>query len=279
MIELTIQQASSNPASFMYIWASKEFLKAINAKYAKIIYGKQLNQIKLLTLSAEKFGKTYDEYVAEIRKAFIDTYGMSPEKALLILAQGGSVAGKNWEQGVFGIGALSNKFAGTDITVDPKTGYMMRDGKYLPVYDTVYTEIKGKTVAYQLFYYEEDTKRTYMSQYNKTMKKYYAKSYSTPEAKYSASGTQINASDGADIWGNIKLDTEWFKQIISWILSIFGISVKTGMETETINATNTLPDQATDGFITEAGMGEAAGLLLALVAGGTLLAGGLKKKK
>lgn len=106
-MELTITQAQKNAANFMYIWADKkEFLQKIDKKYANIIEGKKLNQIKLLKLSAQKYGKSYEEYTDAIREAFIATYDVTPAEALVILAQGGSIAGKNWSEGVYGIGAL-----------------------------------------------------------------------------------------------------------------------------------------------------------------------------
>ena len=58
-MELTITQAQKNAANFMYIWADeKNFLQKINRKYANIIRGKKANQIKLLKLSAQKYGKS-----------------------------------------------------------------------------------------------------------------------------------------------------------------------------------------------------------------------------
>ena len=280
MIELTIQQACKDPANFMYIWASKSFLNAIDAKHAAIIQNKQLNQRKLIQLSAEHYNKKEADYLEAIRKAFVETYGINPAKALVALASGKTVAGKNWKEGIYGIGSLSSKFYGTDISVNPTNGYMMRNGSYLPVYDTVEQEVKGKVIAYQLFYYDAETGRTYMSQYNKTMKKYYAQTYTTSDGnKYSATtGAAVTSADGADLWGNIKLGFEDFKQIINWILSLFGIKI-TDDGRETINATNTLPDQTADGFTIESGFGEMAGIALLAVGAGTLLAGGLKKSK
>jgi hypothetical protein len=113
-----------------------------------------------------------------------------------------------------------------------------------------------------------------MSQYNKIKKKYYAKSYADGQYTYSArNGSEISASQSGDIWGAVLLSLE---QFMNWLLSLF-----TGNTTnkEMINANNTLPNQKADGFVQEAGMGEAGMILLALAAGGALLAGGVKGKK
>ena len=285
MIELTIDQVKQHSASFLYIFADETaFLQKIKKEYAAIIRGKKMNQIKVLNLSAEKYGKTYQDYVSAVKQAFIDMYGISPANALVKLALGEEVAGKNWAKGVYGIGSLSTKFAGTDITVESKTGYLMRDGKRLSVYDTNYVEIKGKTVAYQLYHYDQSSGKTYYSQYNKTLKKYYAGGYSTSDGKqYTASGKEVSGSDGASIWGNITLGADWFMNILKWILSIFGITLPDfGSSSEMINEENTLPNQTVDGFVYRTGFGEAGVIAMALLVGGTLLATGslnLKKSK
>lgn len=274
-MELTITQAQKNAANFMYIWADKkEFLQKIDKKYANIIEGKKLNQIKLLKLSAEKYGKSYEEYISAIREAFIATYDVTPFEALVILAQGGSVAGKNWSEGVYGIGAIYvNVFTNNQaITVRESDGHILQNGTDITDESrTVYTTIKKQAVPYQLFATVDDV--TYMSQYNKTRKKYHAQSYSTAQGQYSArTGNEINASDTADIWGTILSSIEI---VVQWILSIFG-GVTTNRET--ISAENTLPNQQEDGFVQEAGFGSATTTLLLLVAGGALLAGGINPK-
>lgn len=274
-MELTITQAQKNAANFMYIWADKkEFLQKIDKKYANIIEGKKLNQIKLLKLSAEKYGKSYEEYISAIREAFIATYDVTPFEALVILAQGGSVAGKNWSEGVYGIGAIYvNVFTNNQaITVRESDGHILQNGTDITDESrTVYTTIKKQAVPYQLFATVDDV--IYMSQYNKTRKKYHAQSYSTAQGQYSArTGNEINASDTADIWGTILSSIEI---VLQWILSIFG-GVTTNRET--ISAENTLPNQQEDGFVQEAGFGSATTTLLLLVAGGALLAGGINPK-
>lgn len=276
MKELTIEQACTAPANFMYVWADeKKFLQYIKPKWATIIRGKKANQIKILTLSAEKYlgnANRVQEYYTAIENAFKSAYGMHPLSALSILAQGGTVAGKNWKEGVYGIGAVLTFAGHSDITVREADGHILQNGEdKTDTAKTVYANVGGTAVAYQLFATIDNI--TYMSQYNKTTKKYYAQSFSTEDNFYSArTGNQIESSDSADVWGSIQLALEKF---INWILSIFGYGV------ETITAANTAPNQLSDGFATteSGGMSEASGILLALAAGGFLLAGGLKGKK
>lgn len=271
MKELTIEQACTSPANFMYVWADEDkFLKYIPTKHASVIRGKKANQNKLLALSAEKYNKTVKDYTDAIRQAFINTYDMTPANALIVLAQGGTVAGKNWEEGVYGIGAVLTFSGHSDITVREADGHILQSGvDKTDASKTVYSQVGGKAVAYQLFATIDNI--TYMSQYNKTTKKYRAQSYSTADGFFSArTGNQINSADSADIWGSIVLAVEKF---IEWIVSLFGSGK------QTINAENTLPNQQSDGFVQTGGMSEASGILLALAAGGFLLAGGLKGKK
>lgn len=277
-MELSIDQAKKHSADFMYIWADEnKFLRYIPKKYASVIRVKKANQQKLLRLSAEKYKTTYDAYTTAIRQAFIDDYAHTPAEALVILAQGGQIAGKNWKEGVYGIGSLSNKFSGAtvndaEVTVDQNNGHIYAGGKDITdTSKTVYNNINGNVVAYQLF--SIDDVITFMSQYNKTTKKYYAQSYVDADGnKHNASGATIGSSDAGSIWESIILSLETF---INWIISIFGGD----SNRETINAGNTLPNQQADGFVQEAGMGEAGGILLVLAAGGALMASGVLGKK
>lgn len=281
-LELTIQEACKNPQNFMYIWADeKAFLQYLKPQWASEIRTKKANQIKLLKLSAEKYGQTYEAYTSAIREAFIATYDMTPANALVVLAQGGQVAGKNWEEGVFGVGELyPDNFNGLAINdqpikVNPEDGHIyMGTQDITDTSKTVYANVKGQTIPYQLFATESNLGYTFMSQYNKLKKKYYAKSYADGQSSYSArNGSEINASQSGDIWGAVLLSLD---QFLNWLLSLFTGNMA---NKETINAANTLPNQKADGFVQEAGMGEAGMILLALAAGGALLAGGIKGTK
>lgn len=274
-MELTIEQAKKHPADFMYLWADeKRFLRYIKKEYASVIRVKKANQHKLLLLSAEKYGKTYEEYTTAIKEAFIETYDMKPAEALVILAQGGEVAGKNWAEGMFGIGALPTSFSnyevnGQLVTVDATTGAIMLGAQ--DITDTtrdVYSTSGKKTIVYQRFSKDVNGVR-FMSQYHKLQKTYAPQSWSDDNGAYSAkNGNAISASDGASIWGNVLESIQIF---LNWILSLFGVSAP---ERETINTENTLPNQKADGFVQESGMVDATGLLLILAAGGALAATG-----
>lgn len=276
-VELTIEQAKKAPANFMYVWADEaKFLSKLDKKTASIIRAKKANQRKVLSLSAEKYKTTVQAYTDAIRSAFIDYYGTTPAQALVTLANGGEVAGKNWSKGVYGIGAVkrSNFYQNGNVTVDEKTGHIYNNGvDVTSASGVVYGKVKGK--AFPISYSAEIDGYTYTSQYSKTAKKYYAGSYSTADGvKQNADGASITASDSASVWESIILSLNQFMQ---WIISLFA-----GKTVETINDANTLPSQS-DGFVsTGGGMSQANMLLVAAVAVGALLFGGKKnggKKK
>ena len=281
-MELTLDQARQNSASFLYIFASDTYLGYLEKKYATIIKGKRANQIKLLSLSAEKYLGSldrYQEYKDAVREGFMETYGMEPADALVKLALGETVAGKNYEEGVYGIGSLPDTYAGhTDVTVDPTSGHIFKDGKdYTDESLTICDKVKGQVIPTQLFANIDEV--TYASKYNKTRKKYYAHSYSNANGKYSATtGKEIVSTDAGSVFENIQLG---FWDFLSWVKSVlafFGINIATDGGKDTINTNNTLPNQKKDGYVTESGIGEAGAIALMLLAGGTLLAsGGLKK--
>ena len=273
--ELTIDQARANAANFMYIFAPDEFLAAIPKKYANIIRGKAGNQNLLLDRSARKYKSTLEQYQNAVRDGFIEQYGMTPIDALITLAKGGRVAGKDWSKGIFGVGALSSAtFTGAEVNgqtprVDQTNGHIYLGSKDITdTSKTIVEEVNGKTVNYQLF--SQDDVFVFTSQYQNG--KYYAASYVDPEGqKHSYDGKNISNSDSATIWSNIILSVQTF---IDWLLSLFGYN-----SSETINTDNTLPNQKTDGFVYESGLGEMGLILLATAAGGLILATSGKGKK
>ena len=293
--ELTLQQARENSSSFLYIFASDQYLKYIPAKYATIIKGKRANQRKLLTLSAQAYinkdavygGSEYKQYVNAVSEGFEATYGMTPAEALVKLALGETVAGKNWEQGVYGVGALyPATFYGTNISVNPDNGHIIKDGTdYTDESKTVYDNFGKKigTIPSQLFATIGET--TYMSQYYKIGKKYYAKAYSTASGSFSAkNGSKIEKIDAGSVFENIQLGSWDFLDFLKSLFSFFGISFNND-DKEQINETNTLPNQQTDGYVQDSPQPLESSAILAAVAAGALIIGKLmpnrggKKKK
>lgn len=299
-LTVSLEEVRKQPANFLYIFTNfkvngKAFLSYIDAKHRAIIQKKRDNQVKLLTLSAQSYsgnkdampyGAEWMEYYNAVGIGFKEIYGISPEKALVKLAKGETVAGKNWSQGMYGVQGIgkTNTFYGTNITVDPKTGHIFKDGTDITeLRDTVSATVGKKVIDFEFFATDGDA--TYMSEYNTTYKKYYAKSYSNANGTFSAdSGETQSKMDAATIWENIQLGSWDFLEWIKKLLEMLGLDKLFGneTETETINANNTLPNQRTDGYVQDdpsPDITTAAGITLAAVAAGTLLMGGIKRKK
>ena len=298
-VKLTLEEARKNPSAFMYIFtdfevSGKSYLSWIPTKYAKIIRGKRGYQQKLLINSAKAYlgnANGYKQYVEQIREGFKDIYGMEPEQALVKLACGETVAGKNFEEGVFGVGDVGALYPTTfknvtindqPVTVDPQTGHIFAGDKDITDESlTVYKDYKDGTKAFQLFS-DDSSVFKFMSQYYKAGKKYYAKSWTDADgARISANGTTLSSADAGSVWENIQLGMSDFIGWLKTLLALLGVNINLGTDdVEQISASNTLPSQTADGYATEAGWGESLGTaLLIAAAAGTILVGGLGKKK
>lgn len=281
---LTVDEAKKNPSMFLYVFATNEYLNAIDSKYAKIIRGKKANQEKLLKISADEYlgdWQKWTQYKDAIKQGFENIYGITPVEALVKLALGEEVAGKNWSEGVYGVGAIHpTTFYGTNVTVDKTTGHIFKDGvDYTDESRTENENYKGQ--AFPMRYCAVIDEATYISQYYKTGKYYYAKTYSNPNGTFSAkSGTEIKPTDAASVWENVQLGAWDFLDWLKSLLEFFGIKITSESNSNsTLNTKNTLPNQKADGYVQESGFSEAAAIALLAVAGGTMLAGGFFKKK
>lgn len=296
---LTLDEARKNSAMFLYIFADNTYLSYIPKKYANIISNKRANQRKLLVLSAQAYinqdavygGAEYMQYVNAVKDGFQATYGMSPQDALVKLALGENVAGKNWSEGVYGVGAVdSATFYGTTITVNPETGHIYNEG--VDCTDTtlnINKDFGGKigTIPFQLFATIGDV--TYMSEYKRGKKQYFAKSYSNASGKYSAAdGKAIESVDAATVFENIQLGTWDFLEFLQQILNFLGININLGggnssssssssssSQKEQINEENTLPNQQKDGYSQDEPNTLNASAIMAAVAAGALIIGKL----
>lgn len=299
---LSTAEARKNSASFLYIFADDTYLSYIQPKYRKIISAKRANQRKVLVLSAQAYinknavygGQEYAQYVKAVKEGFQETYGMLPQDALVKLAKGENVAGKNWKAGVYGVGAvLSPQFYGTNITVESETGRIYKDGSdCTDTTLTVYKDLGGKigTIAFQLFAVIDG--KTYMSEYDRGKKQYYAKSYSTDAGKFNAAdGSAFESVDAATVFENVQLGLGDFLSFLKQILATLGININFGSTsssnttTEQLSDENTLPNQKNDGYVqTDTPETLNAGSIMALVAAGALILGklmpnrGAKKK-
>lgn len=272
--KLSIEDVRSKPESFLYIFASTDFCRSLGEKAYNIIMSKKANQLKVLTQSAQNAGLTIDDYANAIREGFINTYGMTPAEALVRLAQGEEVAGKNWAEGVYGVGALYNlQFAqAPEITVDPKTGKILKNGSVASCQTALIASGYPENVS-GYSYTDPATGSTYSSRYRKVRKEYYAHLSTDKDGnRYTSSGTSASSADGS-MWENTL---GILQKLVDWIISVFGYTATQNVER--ITAQNTSPSQA-DGFVTqEAGVSPVLVAGMVALAAGTLLNKKGKKK-
>jgi len=273
MLELTIEQAIQKPETFLYVFADEnKFLRYIDSKHAAVIRGKKANQNKVLLLSADKYGKSYEDYTTAIRQSFIDNYGKTPAQILVALAKGETVCGKNWNEGIYGIGKLPTTFSGTSISVDPTTGKILNNGVEVEIQKAVYGS--NGAVCYTAII--NDVK--YTSNYRKISKSYYASQYVGSDGNaYNANGKAISSSETDNFWEMIIAAGE---KLLNWLISLFGGN----SNVELITTENTTPEQVTDGFATDtegvstAGLGTIGAIVLATAAIGGAIYGKKSKK-
>lgn len=217
----------SQPASSLYCFADEEkFIRYLGNK-AKIIRTKKAMQAKLLNTAAVDDGVSYQDALQQVKAAFVNIYGITPQQALVKLANGETVAGKNWAQGVYGIGATdATEFktlsGGQTITVDPTNGQIKANGSAVTslVTDYTYSGVgKNKKVVENALSYTDADGNCYISQYNKRTGKYYACSVTSKDGKkVDANGVALAAGDVSSIWVSL---IENLKEFLQWIVNLF----------------------------------------------------------
>lgn len=265
MAKKTLTSILQCPIEFLYLWASDEFIAQLGNK-AKIIRVKKYNQYQTLwkTMvdnvnagSAAEYQEVYQSWLDQIGQAIEDTYGMSPVVILRKLAMGENVVGKNWKQGIYGIGDVQTTFAqNSAVTVDSATGKILVNG----VEAAGQTPIIGDGGAITGYsYYDAAGNRQYQSGVTSDGK-YGAVCYSSPDGVEKATGGNFDPSQGG-FWQNANNYMPLVTKIIEWIMSLFG----KGEDRVVLTPDNTVPDQ-TEWVEPESNNG-------GLIAGGLALAG------
>ena len=275
---MTKQDIQKNPINFLYAFSNTNFealvKKYISAKAAKTIAAKRVNQIAYLQILYGGANKR-EEALTDVQTAIMAQYALTPQQILNKLLAGETVAGKNWQQGVFGIGQTKGTTYAdnADLKVDKTTG---------KVYNSAGEELKG-TIA--PLYQNDEKGNTYISGYYYATEegkayttkraadgKYYAYTYGTSEGMYAADGSSVEAADFASVWDNIATALPFIEKLLNWIASLVQSFVP-------ISTKNTIPAQTefisnTDSDIDIASVG----ILGAVALGSFLLIGANKKK-
>lgn len=266
MAKKTLTSILQCPIDFLYLWASDEFIAQLGSK-ARIIREKRYNQYQTLWKTMEDNVKTssraeqlevYQSWLNQISQAMQDVYGMTPATILQKLAMGENVVGKNWKQGIYGIGDLQTTFAqNSAVTVDSASGKILvsgveADGQMPIIGDG------GNITGYS--YYDRAANRQYQSGVN-AGGQFGAVCYSSPDGVESATGGNFDPSQGS-FWQNANNYMPLINKIIDWIMSIFNLLPGNRV---VLTQENTVPDQ-TEWVEPESNNG-------GLIAGGLALAG------
>lgn len=265
MAKKTLKSILECPTDFLYLWASDDFIAQLGNK-ARIIREKKYHQYQTLwktmaentpSNNAQELQDVYNQWVKQIASAIEDLYGMTPATILHQLALGETVVGKNWKEGVYGIGEVRSTFAqDSNVTVSPTTGKILVNGVEAPGQTPIYGS-GGVITGYS--YFDQATTRQFQSGVNSNGQ-YGAVCYTSVNGVESASGGNFDPTTGS-FWQNTQNYLPLIQKIVDWLLSLFGVS-----DDRTVLTTqNTVPDQ-TEWIEEENGNGS-------LVAGGLALAG------
>lgn len=277
MAKKNLEDIKKCPIDFLYLWASDDFISKLGNK-ASIIAEKKYNQYqtlwRIMVDVADQGSESanlneYKRWTSEIAQAIQDTYGRTPAEILVDLANGKTVAGKDFKNGIFGVGETTgNTFVqNSDYTVDPSTGKIIAsDGSTL-----TQTPIYGQDGSVMGYSYNNGNTQ-YQSVYSNGQ--YVALSYSDANGVQKANGGSFNAAGGT-FWQNAENYMPMVNKIVDWVLSL--VSQLLPGNRVTLTTENTVPKQ-TEWVYEE--KSNAGGAILALAAAGALIfAGGKSNKK
>ena len=285
---VTLQNILEQPIAYLYVFRNfyideaktVKFLNTLGNKKS-IIDGKGNNQEALIrnrVVSERGSEDTYQEFLGELRNKIKEEYGMSPELILCKLANGETVAGKNWEKGVYGIGENENEnVAPAGCSVDPTTGKVKYNGTFLSQYP-VYGNItkNGITTVGVIGYTAEKNGTTITSGVSSTGN-YKLYSVGTTNSQKFANGTNFKNADSSNLWASLGTYLPYIGMIfslISGLVSLFkGTSSWSWGNTGLLGSYNTYPCQKdwADFGDDDEGMTTSDLLLLAAAAGAIYL--------
>lgn len=238
----TLESILQCPIDFIYLWASDGFIAQLGSK-AKIIKQKKYNQYQTLwktmventkASSQAEYMEVYNDWLAKISTAINNTYGMTPAVILQKLAMGEDVLGKNWKQGVYGIGEVQSTFSQNNaVTVEGSTGKIMVNGVAADGQVPIYGE-NGVVTGYS--YYDKTANAQFQSGVNANGQ-YGAACYSNESGVQSANGGAFDQSTGS-FWSNAANYIPLIQRVIEWLVSLFGAGDRVVLTRQ-----NTVPEQ------------------------------------
>ena len=124
-----LRDAASN---LIYAWISENNLKYFASKYSQVIARKRAYQLQFMANIARQANVSGSEVTNYVENCIVEIYGKKPSEIVYLLAQGKTIAGRNWKRGIYGIGELTSgttSFLDSDYTVNAETGDIELNGK------------------------------------------------------------------------------------------------------------------------------------------------------
>lgn len=218
-----------NPVDFIYLFASDSFISRLSGVYRRTVYNKNILQRKYVNTMAVQAGYDYKDVRDKIGAIIEDTYARKPADVLNRLASGQDVAGKNWKEGVYGVGATYRESwtQNPNIKVDPSSGKLLQGGLEISGQTGVYTG-SGKLIGYTA----SVDGAQYQSQ--RVGEKYYAGSYGTADGAFNADGSAFQAVNCESVFQSIFTYLPMFQSLLEWFFSLMNI---TPIRTQNVVAT------------------------------------------
>ena len=275
----TLADIKKCPIDFLYLWAGEDFISQLGNK-ASIIAEKKYNQSqalwRIVVDVADQGSESanlneYKRWVSEIGNAIYDIYNRTPAEILIDLANGKTVAGKNFNNGVFGVGeSASTSFVqNSNYQVNPETGQIMAGSGNNLKTELHQTPIYGESGDVTGYSYTVGNTQ-YQSHYQNGQ--YVALSYSDVNGVQKANGGSYDATE-ASFWQNAENYVPMINSIVEWVLSLIS-QLLPGNRT-VLTTENTVPKQSEWVYEEKSNAG---GALLALAATGALIFGTNGKK-
>ena len=247
------QQLYNSATNLIYAWIAKKDLAYFPQPYRDIITRKRAYQLRFMTTIAQQAGDAYSEVTKFVQDSIIQIYGMTPAQVIYKLAAGETVGGKNWKQGIYGIGFTpSTVYSNTAYTVNPDTGDVLLNGKVVTkkkknnTYCTAYTYgndgnkigkgdvyLEGKT------YYDKKTNKTYSTTLNDETGKYMVGLESDGNITIASDGTEV-PPDKSSLFENSQVLVTFFTKLFELITNLFKI--------DTVSSSDIQINQVEDGF-------------------------------
>lgn len=274
----TIKQS---PIDFIYIFVTNDYLTAItnafSQSHAANIKNKYVNAKRYISGWGKNNNMTFEEAKAYVKQLIEDQYELTPGQILIKWANGETVAGKNYKNGVSGVYGVGDTTGQTTFAqnsaakVDASTGKISFGENTPDALWKTYQNIDGETKTVGFNYSLGGN--VYTSRYNPSTGTFIANTYgSAANGMQYANGATYSASGASSTWENINTALPIVKDFINWLASLIKDFVP-------ITAANTVPVQE-DYTVKDSNVGVASfGIVGALLIGGLLLGSKSRKKK